>query len=71
MVIFNGLIWHLAKPNYSKSKKRYGLLSQYIPAFITPLLNLKKITNQKTIKNDKKNLKQLLGINLDFPSLRK
>jgi ectoine hydroxylase-related dioxygenase (phytanoyl-CoA dioxygenase family) len=71
LVIFNGLIWHLAKPNYSEKKKRYGILGEYIPEFIAPLLDLKKITKRKIISDDKKFLRQLLGVDLKFPSLRK
>ena len=71
IVIFNGLTWHLAQPNYSNSKKRYGILAQYLPVFISPHLDLKKITSRKVINKDKKYLKQLLGIDLQFPSIRK
>ena len=70
-VIFNGLTWHLAQPNYSNSKKRYGILAQYLPSFLSPQLDLKTITNRKVINKDKRYLKQLLGINLQFPSIRK
>ena len=71
ILIFNGLMWHHASNNFSSTKKRYGIISQYIPEFITPQLDLKKITNKKVINSDKKYLKQLLGVNLEFPSIRK
>ena len=69
VLIFNGLVWHYAAPNYSDSEKRYGLLAQYIPEFITPLLDLKSVTQKKILKSNN-NLKNLLGLNLEYPSIR-
>jgi len=41
-----------------------------VPEFISPMLNLKAITRQNVI-NKNKSLKKLLGLNLEFPSIRK
>ena len=70
IVIFNGATWHYAKPNYSEDKKRYCTLAQYLPKYILPMLNMKKTTKKNVYKKDKGILRQLLGIDLDFPSIR-
>ena len=53
-----------------RNKKRYGILAQYVPEFISPMLNLNAVTRQKVI-NKNTSLKKLLGLNLEFPSIRK
>lgn len=69
IVIYSGLVWHFAKPNYSHNKKRYGVIAQYVPEFVSPMLNLKAVTNRKIVKKNK-NLRKILGLDLEFPSIR-
>ena len=70
VVIYSGLVWHFAKSNYSENKKRFATIAQYIPEYISPMLNLKAVTSKKVIKKYK-SLRQLLGLDLEFPSIRK
>ena len=67
VILFNGLLWHGAMPNYTHNQYRFCTLSAYVPHFIKPCLDLQKITNKKIISNDKGYLKQLLGVNLTYP----
>ena len=70
IVIFNGLMWHYANPNYSDDKKRFCTLANYLPKYILPQLDIKNSTKKSIYKNDKGILRKLLGIDLPFPSLR-
>lgn len=68
VIIFNGLLWHGAMPNYTHDQYRFATLGGYVPHFIKPALDLQSITkNKKVITNDKGYLQQLLGVNLVFP----
>ena len=69
IVIFNGTLWHYACSNYSKNLNRYCTLAQYLPKFIVPMLDMKSKTKKSVYSNDIR-LKKLLGINLDYPSIR-
>jgi ectoine hydroxylase-related dioxygenase (phytanoyl-CoA dioxygenase family) len=69
LLIFNGLIWHYAAHNRSRNLKRYALVAQYIPEYITLLLDLKIVTKKKILKSNP-SLCDLLGLNLEFPSVR-
>ena len=66
ILIYNGLLWHGSTPNFSKNKKRYAIISQYMPGYIVPTENLKKMTSESILKKNKL-LKKLLGCNLKFP----
>ena len=67
LVLFNGLTWHTSMPNYSYSANRFCILGQYLPSFIKPMLDIAGTTKKKVINKDKGLLKQLLGLNLQFP----
>lgn len=69
ILIFNGLVWHYAAPNRSRNQKRYGLLAQYIPEYITPMLDLRTVTKKRILESNQ-SLRNLLGVNLEFPSVR-
>jgi|TARA_B100000959_G_C14916513_1_gene597594 ectoine hydroxylase-related dioxygenase (phytanoyl-CoA dioxygenase family) len=71
IVLFNGLTWHTSMPNYSSNKERFCVIGQYIPHFIKPMIDIKATTKSNIYKKDKKYLKQLLGINLQFPLKKK
>jgi ectoine hydroxylase-related dioxygenase (phytanoyl-CoA dioxygenase family) len=66
ILIYNGLLWHGSTPNFSQNKKRYAIISQYMPSYIVPTENLKKMTSKNILKKNKL-LKRLLGYNLKFP----
>ena len=70
VLIYNGLLWHGATPNYSKSDKRYGIIAQYMPNYIVPMENLMKMTNKKIV-NKNSTIKSLFGYNLEFPAVYK
>jgi len=69
LIIFNGLSWHTATSNFSYNK-RIAILGQYLPYFITPMVNLKKNLDKKQLKSMDMGLRQLLGINLKNPEER-
>lgn len=68
ILIYNGLLWHGATPNFSQNKKRYGIISQYIPSYVVPTENLKKMVSKNILKKSKL-LKRLLGYNLKYPTI--
>ncbi len=67
IIMFNGLLWHCSMPNYTDNQYRFCTLGQYIPHFIKPMHDLREMTNKKIIANDKGYLKQLMGVNLNYP----
>jgi len=67
VILFNGLLWHGAMPNYTSNQYRFCTLGGYVPHFIKPMLDLRRTTNKKIIANDKGHLKRLLGVNLTYP----
>ena len=69
LVIFNGLTWHKSGSNYSY-KSRIGILGQYLPYFIKPMLNLRANLNYKVLNKSSERLKQLLGVGLSNPEIR-
>ena len=69
LIIFNGLSWHTATSNFSYDS-RTAILGQYLPYFITPMIDLKKNLNKKQLKNIDAGLRQLLGIDLKNPEIR-
>jgi ectoine hydroxylase-related dioxygenase (phytanoyl-CoA dioxygenase family) len=69
LIIFNGLSWHTATSNFSYDN-RTAILGQYLPYFITPMVDLKKNLNKKQLKNIDAGLRQLLGIDLKNPEIR-
>ena len=70
VVIFNGLTWHASMPNFS-NKHRTCILGQYLPHFIKPKFNELATLSKQTINKSSDLLKQLLGVNLKFPEIRK
>lgn len=70
ILIYNGLLWHGATPNFSKSQKRYAIVAQYVPNYIVPMENLLKMTNKKILKKSEE-MKKLFGFNLEFPATYK
>ena len=70
ILIYNGLLWHGATPNFSKSQKRYAIVAQYMPNYIVPMENLIKMTNKKILKKSEV-MKKLFGFNLEFPAIYK
>ena len=70
ILIYNGLLWHGASPNFSTYKKRYAIVAQYMPNYIVPMEDLKKMTKKHLIKKNS-TLKKLLGYDLEFPSIYK
>ena len=71
MVLFNGLTWHTSMPNRTYDNERFCILGQYIPHFIKPMVDIKSTTNKAIYNNDKFFLKQLFGMNLNFPLKKK
>ena len=67
LILFNGLTWHTSMPNYSYSENRFCILGQYLPSFIKPMLDIAGTTKKTVINKDKHLLKQLLGLNSEFP----
>tara|TARA_Y100000768_G_C23987135_1_gene689623 strand:- start:3161 stop:4297 length:1137 start_codon:yes stop_codon:yes gene_type:complete len=70
ILIYNGLLWHGATPNFSRSEKRYGIIAQYMPNYIVPMEDLMKMTDKKFIKKNK-TIKSLFGFDLEFPAVYK
>ena len=70
ILIYNGLLWHGASPNFSTYKKRYAIVAQYMPNYIVPMEDLKKMTKKHLIKKNS-TLKKLLGYDLEFPAIYK
>lgn len=60
ILIYNGLLWHGASPNFSTNKKRYAIIAQYLPSYVVPMENLKKMTKRNLIKKNP-SLEKLLG----------
>ena len=70
MILFNGLTWHTSMPNYTYDSERFCILGQYLPHFIKPMIDIKS-TTKKTIYKNNKILKQLFGVKLPFPLIKK
>ncbi len=70
ILIYNGLLWHGATPNFSKTEKRYGIIAQYMPNYIVPMEDLMKMTSKKLAKKNQ-TIKNLFGFNLEFPAVYK
>jgi len=60
IMIYNGLLWHGSSPNFSTNKKRYAIIAQYLPNYVVPMEDLKKMTKRNLIKK-KPSLEKLLG----------
>ena len=68
LVFFNGNCWHGAMPNKS-DYQRAALLIEFLPKYIKPLEDLVSYLEEDFKKNSSKRVKQLLGLNYEYPKI--
>ncbi|BBM88824.1 hypothetical protein COTS27_00509 [Spirochaetota bacterium] len=67
VVLFNGLCWHAAMPNKSKSIDRTAILIQYLPKFVKPMEDQKNGVSKQVLDKASPLLRQLLGFDYPYP----
>ena len=70
VIIFNGLAWHASMPNFS-NEHRICILGQYLPHFVKPKYNELATLSRETIRKSSGLFKQLIGVNLRYPEIKK
>ena len=68
IVFFYGNVWHCAMPNNS-DHQRAGLLIEFLPKYVKPVEDLISYLDKNFINNCSKKVKQLLGLNYQYPKL--
>ena len=68
IVFFYGNVWHCAMPNNS-SHQRAGLLIEFLPKYVKPVEDLISYLDKIFFNNCSKRVKQLLGLNYQYPKL--
>ena len=68
IVFFYGNVWHCAMPNNS-SHQRAGLLIEFLPKYVKPVEDLISNLDKIFFNNCSKRVKQLLGLNYQYPRL--
>ena len=66
LVFFNGNCWHGASPNKS-DHQRAALLIEFLPKYIKPVEDLISYLNEEFKKNSNNKVRQLLGLNYEYP----
>ena len=68
LVFFNGNCWHGASPNKS-DQQRAALLIEFLPKYIKPVEDLVTYLDQEFKDNCSNRVKQLLGLNYNYPKI--
>ncbi len=68
LVFFNGNCWHGASPNKS-DQQRAALLIEFLPKYIKPVEDLVTYLDQEFKDNCPNRVKQLLGLNYNYPKI--
>ena len=68
LVFFNGNCWHGAMPNNSENQ-RAVLLIEFLPKYIKPVEDLVTYLEDDFKKNSSSRIKQLLGLNYEYPKI--
>lgn len=68
IVFFNGNCWHGAMPNKS-NHQRAALLIEFLPKYIKPVEDLVSYLDDDFKKNSSERVKQLLGLNYEYPKI--
>jgi len=68
LVFFNGNCWHGASPNKSDNQ-RAVLLIEFLPKYIKPVEDLVSYLDEKFKKNSNNKVRQLLGLNYEYPKI--
>ena len=68
LVFFNGNCWHGAMPNKSNNQ-RAALLIEFLPKYIKPVEDLVSCLDDEFKKNSSPKIKQLLGLNYEYPKI--
>jgi ectoine hydroxylase-related dioxygenase (phytanoyl-CoA dioxygenase family) len=68
IVFFNGNCWHGAMPNKS-NHQRAALLIEFLPKYIKPVEDLVSYLDDDFKKNSPERVKQLLGLNYEYPKI--
>ena len=68
LVFFNGNCWHGAMPNKS-DHQRAALLIEFLPKYIKPVEDLVSYLDDKFKKNSSERVRQLLGLNYEYPKI--
>ena len=68
LVFFNGNCWHGASPNQS-DHQRAALLIEFLPKYIKPVEDLTSYLNEEFKKNSNNKVRQLLGLNYEYPKI--
>ena len=68
LVFFNGNCWHGASPNKSEHQ-RAALLIEFLPKYIKPVEDLISYLNEEFKKNSNNKVRQLLGLNYEYPKI--
>ena len=68
LVFFNGNCWHGASPNKS-DHQRAALLIEFLPKYIKPVEDLVTYLDQEFKDNCSNRVKQLLGLNYNYPKI--
>ena len=68
LVFFNGNCWHGAMPNKS-DHQRAALLIEFLPKYIKPVEDLTTYLDDDFKKNSSERVKQLLGLNYEYPKI--
>ena len=68
IVFFYGNVWHCAMPNNS-DHQRAGLLIEFLPKYVKPVEDLVSSLDKIFFNNCSKRVKQLLGLNYQYPKL--
>ena len=68
LVFFNGNCWHGAMPNNAKHQ-RAALLIEFLPKYIKPVEDLTTYLDDNFRDNSSERVKQLLGLNYEYPKI--
>ena len=68
IVFFYGNVWHCAMPNNS-DHQRAGLLIEFLPKYVKPVEDLVSYLDIFFFNNCSQRVKQLLGLNYQYPKL--
>ena len=68
IVFFNGNCWHGAMPNKS-NHQRAALLIEFLPKYVKPVEDLISYLDDDFKKNSPERVKQLLGLNYEYPKI--
>ena len=68
IVFFNGNCWHGAMPNKS-NHQRAAILIEFLPKYIKPVEDLVSYLDNDFKKNSSDRVKQLLGLNYNYPKI--